>query len=144
MSTSSQNISFSGVSKPSGTFSNVVSTNSTIKNLKVKQTAQVQELQVDGAATIQSGLLVNNGLTVNTGVTVLGGNFSANGNTRLGNANTDLVGFYTTNGVAQATTSGTAATFVVGAGTAVNTASTFDGFTLGQVVRAVRNTGLLA
>jgi hypothetical protein len=66
------------------------------------------------------------------------------GNTRLGNQNTDLIGFYTTSGAAQATTSGSAATFVVNSGTAVNTGSTFDGYTVGQVVRAIRNTGLLA
>ena len=39
-------------------------------------------------------------------------------------------------------TSATAA-FVVGAGTAVNTASTFDGYTIGQVVKALRNNGQL-
>ena len=35
------------------------------------------------------------------------------------------------------------ATFVVGVGTAVTDASTFDGYTLGKVVKALRNLGLL-
>ena len=129
--------------------------NSTAKRLKIKETAQVQDLQVDGSANIDDGLIVNNGLTVNNGATVnagltvnsatlLTGNLTVNGNTRLGNANADLLGFYTTSGVAQATTSGAAATFVVVSGTAVNTGSTFDGYTVGQVVRSLRNTGLLA
>lgn len=46
--------------------------------------------------------------------------------------------------VAQPTTAGAASTFVAGAGTAVNDASTFDGYTLKQVVKALRSLGLLA
>lgn len=43
----------------------------------------------------------------------------------------------------QETTGVGAATFVAGAGTAVNDASTFDGYTLKQVVKALRNLGIL-
>jgi hypothetical protein len=42
------------------------------------------------------------------------------------------------------TTAVAAATFVVGVGTAVTDASTFDGYTLKQVVKALRNMGILA
>jgi len=143
MSTSSQNISFSGVSKPSGTFSNVTSTNATLKRLRVKESAQLYDVQVDGSLTVNESASVALTLDV-TGRTTLHENLLVFGNTKLGNQTTDLVGFYTTNGVTQATTSGTAATFVVNSGTAVNTGSTFDGYTVGQVVRAIRNTGLLA
>ena len=45
---------------------------------------------------------------------------------------------------AQANTSIGSATFVANAGTAVNTASTFDGYTLPQVVKALRTLGMLA
>ena len=41
-------------------------------------------------------------------------------------------------------TGGAASTFVVGVGTAVTDASTFDGYTIGQIVKALRNTGILA
>jgi hypothetical protein len=44
----------------------------------------------------------------------------------------------------QQTTAVAAATFVVGVGTAVTDASTFDGYTLNQIVKALRNTGILA
>jgi hypothetical protein len=44
----------------------------------------------------------------------------------------------------QETTAVAAATFVVGVGTAVTDASTFDGYTLKQVVKALRNMGILA
>lgn len=53
------------------------------------------------------------------------------------------LGFFGATSVVQPTTSGADATFVAGAGTAVNDASTFDGYTLKQVVKALRNLGLL-
>lgn len=53
------------------------------------------------------------------------------------------LGFFGTTSVAQPTTAVAAATFVAGAGTAVNDASTFDGYTIKQVVKALRNLGLL-
>lgn len=46
--------------------------------------------------------------------------------------------------IAQPTTAGAASVFVAGAGTAVNDASTFDGYTIKQVVKALRSLGLLA
>jgi len=133
------NASFRGLSKPRREFSSTVANNSLVNYLKVKQAAKLNSVTVEsGGLTIEAG-----GLTV-TGNTELNNNLTVNGNTRLGNASGDLVGFYTTSGSAQQTTAVTAATFVVNAGTAVNTASTFDGYTVGQVVRAVRNVGLLA
>lgn len=42
------------------------------------------------------------------------------------------------------TTAVTPATFVANTGTAVNDASTFDGYTIAQIVRALRNLGILA
>jgi hypothetical protein len=44
----------------------------------------------------------------------------------------------------QQPTGGASSTFVLGVGTAVTDASTFDGYTLGQIVKALRNTGILA
>jgi heat shock protein HslJ len=44
----------------------------------------------------------------------------------------------------QETTSVAAATFAANTGTAVNDASTFDGYTLNQIVKALRNLGILA
>ena len=57
----------------------------------------------------------------------------------------DSVGlaFFATTPIAQPTTASASATFVAGAGTAVNDASTFDGYTLKQVVKALRSYGLL-
>lgn len=54
------------------------------------------------------------------------------------------LGLYGATPVAQSTTGAAAATFVANAGTAVNDASTFDGYTLKQVVKALRSLGILA
>jgi hypothetical protein len=53
------------------------------------------------------------------------------------------IGFFGTTAIAQPTTGSAAATFVANSGVAVTDASTFDGYTLGQVVKALRNYGLL-
>jgi len=63
----------------------------------------------------------------------------------IGSANTEPLGFWGVGAVVtQPTTAGAAATFTANSGTAVNDASTFDGYTLKQVVKALRNMGLLA
>lgn len=57
---------------------------------------------------------------------------------------TNGVGFYNVTPIAQPTTGIAAATLVANSGTALNDTSTFDGYTLKQVVKALRNYGLLA
>lgn len=59
------------------------------------------------------------------------------------NVNT-LIGLYGVTPTAQHTTTSASATFVVNAGTAINTASTFDGYTIAKVVKALRDVGILA
>lgn len=54
------------------------------------------------------------------------------------------IGIFGATPILQPTTGVGAATFVAGAGTAVNDASTFDGYTLKQIVKALRNFGALA
>ncbi len=53
------------------------------------------------------------------------------------------IGFFNSAGVAQPTTAGASATRVAGATTALVT-DTYDGYTVAQVVKALRNLGLLA
>lgn len=55
-----------------------------------------------------------------------------------------LLGFYGAPPIAQPTAAVAAATFVANAGAAINDASTFDGYTLKQVVRALRLLGVIA
>ncbi len=63
---------------------------------------------------------------------------------KIGSASTQKLGFWGATAVVQPTTAGAAATFTANAGTAVNDASTFDGYTLNQVVKALRTIGILA
>lgn len=64
--------------------------------------------------------------------------------TKFGTGTTQKLGFWNVTPIVQPTTGVGAATFTANAGTAVNDASTFDGYTLKQVVKALRNVGLLA
>lgn len=64
--------------------------------------------------------------------------------TKFGTSTSQKLGFWNTSPIAQPETSFTTATFVVGSGTTVNDESTFDGYTIKQVVKALRTMGLLA
>lgn len=64
--------------------------------------------------------------------------------TRIGTAADQKIGFWNAVPIVQPTTAVSAATFVQNSGNAVNDASTFDGYTLLQVVKALRNVGVLA
>jgi len=70
--------------------------------------------------------------------------FNATTGTKIGTATTEKLAFWNATPIVQPTTAYAAATFVAGAGTAVNDASTFDGYTLKQIVAALRGMGLLA
>jgi hypothetical protein len=64
--------------------------------------------------------------------------------TKIGTATSQKLGFWNAAPIVQPTTAVSAASVVANSGTAINDASTFDGYTLAQVVRALRNAGLLA
>jgi hypothetical protein len=145
------NSGFKGVGKVRADVSSLNSKNVRTQRLSVTGTSQLNDVTIandlevaDGIVVTGGGIVVDaGGLTV-TGNSLLNNNLTVNGNTRLGNANTDTVGFYTTNGTAQQTTSVASATVVNGAAGDAITATTFDGYTVAQVVRAVRNVGLIA
>lgn len=63
---------------------------------------------------------------------------------KIGGATTSLIGLYGVTPVVQPTTGVTGATRVGGGGTALTDTDTFDGYTLAQVVKALRNIGALA
>lgn len=63
---------------------------------------------------------------------------------KIGTSTSQKIGAYNTTPVVQPTTAGAAAAFTANAGTAVNDASTFDGYTIPQIVKALRNLGWLA
>jgi hypothetical protein len=70
--------------------------------------------------------------------------FGTTTGTKIGYATNQKLSFWNKTPIIQPTTGVAAAAFVANAGTAVNDASTFGGYTIKQVVQALQNIGLLA
>lgn len=70
--------------------------------------------------------------------------FNTTTGTKIGTATTQKIAFWNATPIVQPATGGAAATRVGGGGTTVTDTDTFDGYSIAQVVRALRNTGLLA
>jgi hypothetical protein len=66
------------------------------------------------------------------------------GDILLGNATTNKIAFWNKTPIVQPTTAIAAATFVNNLSGILNDSATFDGYTIGQVVKALRNVGILA
>lgn len=64
--------------------------------------------------------------------------------TKIGTATTQKLALWNAAPIVQPTTAVTAATFVANTSGIVNDSATFDGYTIGQVVKALRNLGALA
>ena len=91
------------------------------------------------------GIVVGNvtgNVTATTGTSTFN-NVEITGNTGVGNAGTDTIGFYGATKIVRPTTAVTAATFVANTSGIADDTATFDGYTIGQVVKALRNLGLL-
>jgi hypothetical protein len=81
------------------------------------------------------------------GQVVIAGGFDDDGGygqVQLQTSTSGPIAVFGTGGSIQATTSGALATFTANSGTTINSASTFDGYTIAQVVKALRNYGWLA
>lgn len=92
------------------------------------------------AQDAQAGNYNGGDVTINPGAKTGSG---ADGNIYIGNLR-GAIGLYDATPVARATTGIAEATFVENAGgTAVNDDSTFDGYTISQIVKALRNIGIL-
>jgi len=92
-------------------------------------------LTIGGTTTFFGGVTVKNAINIT---------FETTTGSKIGTATNQRIGFWNATPIVQPTTGVAAAAFVANAGTAVNDASTFDGYTISQVVKALRNTGLLA
>ena len=64
--------------------------------------------------------------------------------TKIGAGTTQKIGFWNATPIVQPATGGGASTFVSNTSLIANDTATFDGYTIGQVVKALRNMGLLA
>ena len=70
--------------------------------------------------------------------------FQTTTGSKIGLYTTQKFAFWGATPIVQPTTGVASSSFTANSGTAVNDASTFDGYTLKQIVKALRNTGLLA
>jgi hypothetical protein len=64
--------------------------------------------------------------------------------TKIGTATTQKIGFWNVTPIVQPTTAIAAATFVANTSSTVDDSATWDGYTIGKVVKALRNLGILA
>jgi hypothetical protein len=70
--------------------------------------------------------------------------FNTTTGTKIGTTTAQKIGFWNATPIVQPNTGVAAATRVGGGGTTLTDTDTFDGYTLAKVVRALRNSGLLA
>ena len=104
-------------------------------NLGTSTTDAGFRLDVGGTTRLQGNITISDTYNLSLGSTT---------GTRIGTSNTEKLGFWNVTPIVQPTTTVTSATRVGGAGTTITTTDTFDGYTLAQVVKALRNSGLLA
>jgi hypothetical protein len=64
--------------------------------------------------------------------------------TKIGTATSQKLSFWNATPIVQPTTAVAASTFVTNTSLIADDTATFDGYTIGQVVKALRNAGLLA
>jgi len=70
--------------------------------------------------------------------------FNTTNGTKIGTTTTQKLSFWNATPIVQPTTAVTAATYVPLAGGNIQQNDTFDGYTIAKIVKALRNTGLLA
>lgn len=87
-------------------------------------------------ATITSG-----GITMRDGANLT---FDTTVGTKIGSNTNQKLSFWNATPIVQPTTAVAASTFVANTSLIANDTATFDGYTIGQVVKALRNSGLLA
>lgn len=97
-------------------------------------------------STITASLITDSTFTFNGSTDTLAVANISNGATgfKLGTATSDKIGFWNATPVVQPTTSITGSTHTAVGGAAVNADDTWDGYTIGKVVAALRQTGILA
>jgi hypothetical protein len=99
-------------------------------------------LAVTGASTLTGLLTANGGITLGDAQNIA---FNTTTGTKIGAATTQKIGFWNSTPIVQPTTAVASATVASpGGGTNIKTDDTFDGYTIAQVVKALRNAGLLA
>ena len=87
------------------------------------------------ALALGGGILIDDANDIAVGTTT---------GTKIGTSTSQKIGFWNAAPIVQPTNTGAAATFAANSSGIANDTATFDGYTIGQVVKALRNAGLLA
>ena len=99
-------------------------------------------LSVTGATTLTGLLTANGGITLGDAQNIA---FNTTTGTKIGATTSQKLSFWNATPIVQPTTAVASATVAhTGGGTNIKTDDTFDGYTIAQVVKALRNAGLLA
>lgn len=114
----------------------IVSTSTTLGSGTTLQTL-VPRLTISGGA-------VTTDASTATWADALDFVFGTTTGTKIGTGTTQKIGFWNATPLAQQTTASAASTFVANTSLIANDTATFDGYTLGQVVKILRNLGILA
>lgn len=97
-------------------------------------------VSISGTTTLSSTSLTNT-LTISNGVNIV---TATSTGTKICTATNQRIGFWNAAPIPQPTTAIVATTFVANTSNITNDTATFDGYSIGQVVKALRNVGLLA
>ena len=99
-------------------------------------------LAVTGASTLTGLLAANGGITLGDAQNIA---FNTTTGTKIGATTSQKLSFWAATPIVQPTTAVASATVASpGGGSVIKTDDTFDGYTIAQVVKALRNAGLLA
>jgi hypothetical protein len=102
-------------------------------NVEFKNSSGVASLTINGQ--------FSNVLTIGDAKNIA---FATTTGTKIGTATNEKIGFWNATPIVQPTTATTASTLVSNLGMPLTDTDTFDGYTLKQVVKALRNIGILA
>ena len=108
---------------------------------------EVYNANTTGGVSIWTNGTLQHQIDENGDMTVTDGNnfiLSGTTGTKIGTATSQKIGIWNATPIVQPTTAIAAATFVANTSLIANDTATFDGYTLGQVVKALRNLGILA
>jgi hypothetical protein len=107
-----------------------------------QNSSSVDQCTISNTGVFSGGIIITGtrNLTIGEGNNIILGTTTG---TKIGTATNQLLGFWNATPIVQPTTAVAAATRVHNSSTAIHTDDTFDGYTLAQIVKALRNTGLL-
>lgn len=111
-------------------------------NIRTSSNGGVIELNdATGAAGVTLNGIFSNAITLADSRNIV---FGTGAGTKIASATNQKIAFWNATPIVQPTTAVAASTFVTNTSLIANDSATFDGYTIGQVVKALRNLGILA